>query len=611
MRARNQFMAPLDIHRFKTQFKTLRAEVWSMRTNMAGIDTNKVLDSEVAQLRKKYIGLIIKLLYFHTEVQGFFDKAMDDKTAADLQNFHWPSYSQENYYPHYPVKRSLPENKTLILDEVCDHISNLVYRANVLFKINFLKKEDPHKLRIRYTFDEIKAPSYTDYLNEQIREAIIHQDAYLLRALMHTDAIDVNAKFPELDYPTQGNRSTFFIECVKYFPGHTGVVDYLLERNDIDTNCPDAKGNSPLFYLLLKKSATGRNIKTLIKKGAKVTDLPSQAMNFAFMTGNDVAAVLLNTYTENRHSWTIDVLIGAIQFSDTPHTIKIIYNYIINNYPKNEIQKHLDANHFSELTLMIALENTNAALALIKESPYQYNVIYDYSNDLLLAVRVGNLKVVKALLEHKLMNLNINATDKDFGMTPLMWAVKLGHQEMLEILAPHSNVNHVIKSGENKGKTACHLAAGLNQPKMVKTLLKKHQFYLYTKDETLSPTAVDEIGTRSKASLIANLSICELTQRQIEYKIEHFKENGRAFYGLWGIGNNRKAKKIAEALARANAVDPINVQEFLHYKKDGKQQSILEALDYHRVGFFGHTRSYQEITQFVNEITPKVNNHAS
>jgi hypothetical protein len=76
----------------------------------------------------------------------------------------------------------------------------------------------------------------------------------------------------------------------------------------------------------------------------------------------------------------------------------------------------------------------------------------------------------------------------------------------------------------------------------------------------------------------------------------------------YSINNTSKATRIENALQRANQPmhKPTSLQEFLHYKEKG-QESIIDALSYHRIGFFGKPNSQQFIEDLVEKIQPKPN----
>ena len=125
----------------------------------------------------------------------------------------------------------------------------------------------------------------------------------------------------------------------------------------------------------------------------------------------------------------------------------------------------------------------------------------DHSTGFLLAARYGNLEIVKILLEKK---ADVNATDSNEGMTPLMRACLSGHIDIIEFLLNH-NVNINIKDNDGwtalmlatvegyntitqilidkgadvnaqdlKGETALMLACAMGYEKIVQTLINSH-----------------------------------------------------------------------------------------------------------------------------------------
>ncbi|KAI1741222.1 ankyrin repeat-containing domain protein [Xylaria scruposa] len=80
------------------------------------------------------------------------------------------------------------------------------------------------------------------------------------------------------------------------------------------------------------------------------------------------------------------------------------------------------------------------------------------------AVRTGNSKVVRLLLEH---NADCNSKD-NAGLTPLLCAIIGGHEEVLELLLSHgAGIEHV----DNAHRSALHWAVLHNRHRILKRLL--------------------------------------------------------------------------------------------------------------------------------------------
>ena len=81
------------------------------------------------------------------------------------------------------------------------------------------------------------------------------------------------------------------------------------------------------------------------------------------------------------------------------------------------------------------------------------------------AVRTGNSKVVRLLLDHK---ADCNSRDNS-GLTPLLCATIGGHEEVLELLLSHgADIKHV----DNSGQSALHWAVLHNRHRILKRLLR-------------------------------------------------------------------------------------------------------------------------------------------
>ena len=224
----------------------------------------------------------------------------------------------------------------------------------------------------------------------------------------------------------------------------------------------------------------------------------------------------------------------------------------------------------------------------------------DYNAALLMAAKFGRTDIARLLL---VAGANINHTDERRGATPLMLAAQFGHANTVKLFLEYNADVNKQTSLYPKGKTAIFMATEAGHSDIVETLLSIDSIDITIKTE--AKESADEKGLKCKNRRIADayeLKIAKpsITDLEVEIKkqITHFRDNGKS---LVGIGNNKKANKIQEAFDRAVKckLSHFSMQKFLNYKENDKE-SIIDALSYHRIGFFGPPSSRLQIEEFVN-----------
>ena len=311
--------------------------------------------------------------------------------------------------------------------------------------------------------------------------------------------------------------------------------------------------------MLHRAHSLGRKASVAVKKEIQALKADHPQKLFHLMANGNVteALQLIDNFCKDEASKSKyingETLLSACKFGHYLIVKKLIEE-------KVDIQ-YQDQYKQNALTLAIQDANQDIALLLLDKG-------YKSSNDgetLLWACKFGHYHIVKKLIEEK---VDIQYQDQ-YKQNALTLAIQSGNQDIALLL-----LGHDYKSPSNF-KDDLALAKQFKQSAVVGTLT-----YLQKK------------------------SVIEDVAKAIDEKIEHFTKNGKAFFGLFGIGNKRKAKKISEALERAKSSPITTVDHFLNDHIHG-EESILEALDYHRIGFFGHTRSYNDIVKKVEEINVK------
>lgn len=240
----------------------------------------------------------------------------------------------------------------------------------------------------------------------------------------------------------------------------SGRVEWLKIIGDTYINEPNAKGATPLFYAcqnghyevveyLLPKLRTATEFLWLNLPSNPKT--PCTALHIAAQKGHTkIVELLLDDDTTNANS---------------------------QHAPYSQLPLHCALRHGHQATAIALLErggysiqkdelgNTPLSLAAQFEYDPLLTEAFSYSLGITFRAREGNLELMKALLTLK---PNLEKTDPTSNATPLIWAAKNGHTEMVQLLLD-SQAN--VDAQDRTGKTALMEATIGNHVDTVEKLL--------------------------------------------------------------------------------------------------------------------------------------------
>ena len=130
-------------------------------------------------------------------------------------------------------------------------------------------------------------------------------------------------------------------------------------------------------------------------------------------------------------------------------------------------------------------------------------------NAILHAVRTGKLQTLKDELAN---GGDINARDRDFGVTPLAWSALLGHTQITEHLL-NSGVD--VNSRSRDSGTALHAAAFLGHADTVQLLIEHGAHVNATDDDGETPLHATRVDWET-TEFVANLLKIEVTKEKVQ-----------------------------------------------------------------------------------------------
>ena len=304
------------------------------------------------------------------------------------------------------------------------------------------------------------------------------------------------------------------------------VMELLLEKSmelGIDVNAKDMHGNTPFFrsvrYGLLEA------VQLFVKYASNIMEINERnkagqtVLNIAYYhpKPRDIFKVLVETALDTK----LDLNAKDIYGNTVLHLACSDGNMEVVSFLLDNIDKGINVNALNDrgcTPFITAFQYghhhiVNFMLQSAKDKKIDVNVTNDHGQTVLhlCAMTLDNI-MIRILLEHVGNGLKIDARD-DYGCTPLHYACKKGHIQILESFLFTSQMTKVdFNAQDHEGMTAFYKVFDLGDTEMVEFLMKGAQRL----NIDLNTTDANGLTPFQKACLNANRPMLKLMLKYSE-----------------------------------------------------------------------------------------------